>query len=184
MLLNRDLAEQEPWRRLPAEMRRWAAPLLSAGLLVGLSLLLYYPFAYWYGQGYSEIDFWQGPRTPLYDYFIHWGIFLFLIFSWMVHETLDWMAKTPVSALRRLQPYQTLIWLVVVGLALLVVLLGIRLPGFEPRWIYRWRTALTWPGLPCRWLPGRRCCCCGRVCRPRKRRIVPGRQRSCAQPGG
>lgn len=129
MVLNPGLAEQEPWRRVPHEVRRWVAPLVSALLLVALALLLYQPFANWYGQGYSEIDFWQGSRTPLYDYLTHWGIFIFLIFSWMAHETLDWMAKTPVSALRRLQPYQTMIWLAVVGLALLVVLLGVNLPG-------------------------------------------------------
>ncbi len=119
-------------RRLPFLTNRVARLALAAGgaaLLAVLAIGLYQPFAYWYGQGYSSIDFWQGSRTPLLDYFTHWGIFLFLIGSWMVSETVDWLASTPLSALRKLQPYRQWIWGSLVLLTLLMILLGIKIPG-------------------------------------------------------
>ncbi|HEX7395319.1 MAG TPA: DUF2298 domain-containing protein [Anaerolineaceae bacterium] len=76
----------------------------SAALLVGLAFFLYQPFANWYAQGYNAFDLFDGDRTPLWAYTMHWGVFLFIIASWFVIETLDWMAKTPVSALSRFLP--------------------------------------------------------------------------------
>jgi YYY domain-containing protein len=103
----------------------------AALLLAALAILLYQPYAYWYGAGYNSVNLWEGGRTPLFDYFTHWGVFIFLIFSWMAYESIDWMAKTPASALRKLQPYQGLIWAGIIGLVLLVVALGIKVPGLE-----------------------------------------------------
>ena len=44
----------------------------------------------------------EGHRTPALLLPDHWGVFLFLIVCWMVWETRDWMANTPLSALRKL----------------------------------------------------------------------------------
>ncbi len=96
---------------------RLAAGLAGVALLAGLSFLLFQPFAQWYGQGYNEVTLWEGTRTPMSSYLTHWGLFLFIIVSWMVYETIDWMASTPVSALRKLEPYRGLI---ITALALLV----------------------------------------------------------------
>jgi len=76
---------------------------------VGLSLLLYQPFSAWFGQAYSQIDLWHGNHTIIWSYLVHWGLFLFVIFVWLVWETLDWMASTPLSALAKLRPYFGLI---------------------------------------------------------------------------
>ena len=57
------------------------------------------------------------------DYLIHWGLFIFVIFSWMVFETIDWMATTPVSALRKLEKYRELI--IALLLILLVIMIGL-----------------------------------------------------------
>ncbi|MRR31462.1 hypothetical protein EG834_14320, partial [bacterium] len=70
--------------------------------LVGLAFFLYQPFASWYGQGYNAVDWWQGDHTPVGSYLTHWGLFLFILVSWFTAETIDWMAKTPLSALNRL----------------------------------------------------------------------------------
>ncbi|MEN8171298.1 MAG: DUF2298 domain-containing protein [Chloroflexota bacterium] len=70
---------------------------------------LYQPYRSWYGQGYNQIDIWGGTNTPSLEYLAHWGLFLFLIVSWLFIETIDWMRTTPVSALRKLQPYRGLI---------------------------------------------------------------------------
>jgi uncharacterized membrane protein len=95
--------------------------------LVLLALFLYQPYAAWYGQGYSEVQLWQGTRTPIMDYLTHWGGFIFIFISWMIHESIDWMASTPVSALRKLEPYRSLIVGLSIALLALIVLLGINL---------------------------------------------------------
>ena len=100
-------------------------------LLVGLAFLLYEPYAQWYALGYTKIDLWLGTRTPLHAYFLHWGLFLFIIVSWMIWETIDWMARTPVSALRKLEPFREIIWALLAILLLLMILLGINLPDLN-----------------------------------------------------
>ena len=93
----------------------------GAGLLTGLAFLLFRPFAEWYALGYTQIRLWEGTHTPLYSYLVHWGLFLFLIVSWLVWETRDWMAKTPLSELRKLAPYRLLIQVLLVLLVLLTI---------------------------------------------------------------
>jgi YYY domain-containing protein len=89
---------------------------------VGLAILLYYPFAHWYGQGYNTIKIWEGDRTPLGSYLTHWGLFLFVIVSWMAWETYHWMKTTPQSALKRLAPYRT--WFVAAAIIMGIVLVA------------------------------------------------------------
>ncbi len=97
----------------------WSAGALAGSLvlLVGLSFVLYLPYASWYAQGYNSLRLWDGSHTPFWSYFTHWGLFLFIITTWLVWETREWMAATPVSHLRRLRPYAGFIW----GLAVLLV---------------------------------------------------------------
>lgn len=110
---------------------RWGAWLEKACVaiasvlgLVLLATLLYQPFSYWYGQGYTQVELWRGDRTPLSSYFTHWGVFLFIITSWMSWETYHWMKTTPQSALKRLEPYLTWIYAsLVLFLLLLLVFL-------------------------------------------------------------
>jgi YYY domain-containing protein len=99
---------------------------LSAGavaLLFVLARYLYAPYSAWYAQAYSELDRWNGPYTPIWSYLTHWLVFLFIVVSWMAWETREWMASTPVSALRKLKPYALLIEgaIVLFVLALLVI---------------------------------------------------------------
>ncbi|NPV86390.1 MAG: hypothetical protein HPY45_10330 [Anaerolineae bacterium] len=84
-------------------------PALYVLALVVLSAVFYSPFSRWFGQAYNQVDFWKGDHTPLGSYITHWGLFLFAIVSWMFWETLDWMAKTPLSALNKLRPYKVVI---------------------------------------------------------------------------
>jgi YYY domain-containing protein len=116
------LARQDP------KLLKWLFPFAGILLLVGLSFVLYQPYAYWYGQGYTAVDEWTSSRTPLGSYFIHWGVFLFLIVSWMVSETIDWMAATPLSALKKLVPYKEVIYGLLFLLAFLTLALAVKLP--------------------------------------------------------
>lgn len=105
--------------------------ILAAGviLLALLSNGLYQPYAQWYSQGYSKLEAWMGSHTPTSDYLTHWGLFLFVVVSWMFSETIDWMARTPASALRKLEPYRGLIWGGLLAMGFLILALGINLPN-------------------------------------------------------
>ena len=115
------------WANLPFIIRRVLVTIGGIGLLVILSLLLFRPYTQWYGQAYAAVDAWKGTHTPLSAYLTHWGVFLFVIISWMVWETRDWLAKTPLSALRKLAPYKGVFlgMLVVIGgyIAVLILML-------------------------------------------------------------
>jgi len=120
------------WKLFPM-FSLWTKRLIHAGLwsfvLVAFARLLYLPYSIWYAQGYSKIALWTGSHTPVGEYFTHWGLFLFFVISWMFYETIDWMAVTPVSALRKLKPYRQVILLGVFFLLLIVFALGIHLQG-------------------------------------------------------
>jgi YYY domain-containing protein len=99
---------------------------LTLGAVIALYLFsnyLYEPYRASYSQAYSALDPWKGPFTPIWSYLTHWFVFLFIVVSWMVWETREWMASTPVSALRKLKPYTLLIEgaLVVFVMALLLL---------------------------------------------------------------
>ncbi|MFZ3079836.1 MAG: DUF2298 domain-containing protein [Bellilinea sp.] len=95
--------------RLPLIIRRLTVAIGAVILLTGLAFVLYQPYQVWYAQGYTKIDLWQGAKTTFYDYFTHWGLFLVILVTWLFWETIDWMEKTPVSALNKLRPYKTVI---------------------------------------------------------------------------
>ncbi|HLF73115.1 MAG TPA: DUF2298 domain-containing protein [Anaerolineales bacterium] len=106
-----------------ADLRKLLVVAGGALALLLLSVWLYQPYRAWYSQAYSAVDPWKGPFTPIGSYLVHWAVFLFILVSWMAWETREWMAQTPVSALRKLKPYQLLIegFLVMLVLALLVL---------------------------------------------------------------
>ncbi|MBC8506761.1 MAG: glycosyltransferase family 39 protein [Chloroflexi bacterium] len=110
-------------------LKRLAILIAGLALLVLLSNNLYQPYSQWYSQGYSELKVWLGSHTPASDYLTHWGLFLFVVVSWMFYETVDWMAKTPVSALRKLEPHRGLILGGIMAVGFLILALGINLPS-------------------------------------------------------
>jgi uncharacterized membrane protein len=95
--------------------------------LTALAHWLYQPYRHWYGQGYGQTQLWTGTHTPVSDYLTHWGLFLFVIVSWMFSETIDWMACTPVSALRKLEPYKGVMGSAAAALIFVAAILGINL---------------------------------------------------------
>ncbi|MGE5463011.1 MAG: DUF2298 domain-containing protein, partial [Syntrophothermus sp.] len=124
----------------PSFYRRAGQIVGAVAALTLLSFLLYQPYRESYSQVYSALDPWKGPFTPVGSYLTHWLLLLFVVVSWMAWETHEWMAETPVSALRKLKPYQVLIEgfivLVVFGLLLLQYLVTSRnFPGASVGWI-------------------------------------------------
>ena len=96
-------------------------------------LLFYLPFTNKYGQAYGSIDVWKGDHTPLKSYLVHWGWQLFLISSWLVWETREWLAATPASVMRRIKPYIGYLQLVLALLFMVLILLT--LLGISIVWI-------------------------------------------------
>ena len=98
-----------------------------------LSRFMYEPYRIWYSQAYSALDLWKGPFTPLASYLTHWMVLLFIVTSWMAWETREWMRVTPLSALKKLKPYQLLIEGALV--ALVIAILALQFHGTGVGWI-------------------------------------------------
>jgi YYY domain-containing protein len=106
---------------------RWVNVLVPPLVLVALAILMYYPFDAWFAQGYNSLEIWQGARTGLPSYLVQWGLFLFVITAWLFDETVDWMAATPLAALRGLKEYREIIY---GALALMIIaLIGLMVRG-------------------------------------------------------
>lgn len=123
-------------KRLPPWLARVLLVTASVLTLTLLAHLMYQPYRHWYVQAYGRVAWWKGTRTPLSSYLTHWGVFLFVIVSWMVWETREWMAATPLSALRRLKPYVGLILtlLLMLFLVMIVQQVSVALPSNYAPW--------------------------------------------------
>jgi YYY domain-containing protein len=137
------------------DLPEWARKVIlvagSAALLTLFAYGLYQPYRAAYSQGYSALEAWTGPMTPIWSYLTHWGVFLFIVVFWLGWETRGWLASTPASSLRKLLPYQVLIE---AGIAVfLVSLLYLAYRGVEIGWIAvpvaAWAAVLLLrPGMP------------------------------------
>lgn len=95
------------WRELPAIkgeklpkfVRKAILPGIGVLIFVGSSRLLYYQFNHNFFPGYNSVGFWEGPRTPIWSYLLHWGLILFLIAWWFAWELYQWLAATRLSQL-------------------------------------------------------------------------------------
>jgi len=109
---------------------------LAVGALLALTVLsfvMYQPYREWYSQAYSALDPWKGPYTPIGSYITQWTVLLFVVVSWMAWETREWMAATPLSALRKLKPFA---WLIEGTLVVLVLtMLVLQYKGISVGWI-------------------------------------------------
>jgi YYY domain-containing protein len=113
---------------------KWIGIGVGSMLAVGgLAFLLYQPYANWYVQGYTNIQIWKGSHTPFWSYMTHWGVFLFMIISWLVWETREWMANTPLSAIRKLYPFRGIF--LVCGILIIAWIVVLLLMGISIAWI-------------------------------------------------
>ena len=121
------LPKQPAWFRRALFAGMWVA------LLVIASSIFYLPFSEKFGQAYGSIGAWKDGNSPLGSYLVHWGWQFFLIISWFIWETREWLAATPVSALKKLKPY--LPYIQVVGLLILLVLVLLTALGIQIGWL-------------------------------------------------
>ncbi|MCJ7435106.1 MAG: DUF2298 domain-containing protein, partial [Anaerolineales bacterium] len=128
-----DIAETRWLPQLPEAVKRLLIASVSVVTLVFLSYSLYQPYRTWYAQAYGAVDPWLYSHTPIWSYLTQWGLFLFIIVAWMTWETHEWMAATPVSALRTLRPYQILFELILA--ALIALLVYFLITGISVGWL-------------------------------------------------
>jgi len=121
------LPDAESW------LRKSLYSLSCVIILVVLLLVLYQPFAKWYGQSYGSLDKWEGEKSDFVSYLVHWGFFFFIVISWFVWETREWMAATPVSALNGLKKYSA--FLQIVGILAVIVLILFAVLGVKIAWV-------------------------------------------------
>ena len=110
--------------------QRIGIALAGMALLAILTNLFYQPYIANFGQAYGKINLWSGSHTPMGSYFAQWGLLLFVIVSWMWWETHEWMAQTPLSALKKIAPYRGLlngIFVALLGLLIWLAYLGVNI---------------------------------------------------------
>jgi YYY domain-containing protein len=83
--------------------------------LVALTTLAFLPFSQNYGAGYTSLQLWQGSKTPVGDYLLIHGLFLFLAVTHLLRELRAWGSEWTTDGLARWQP---VIWPLVGALAL------------------------------------------------------------------
>lgn len=50
-------------------------------------MLFYSPFTHWFKTEYASVELWEGARTPLSDYFVVYGLSIFMMLGLLVKET-------------------------------------------------------------------------------------------------
>ena len=99
--------------------------------LLAASRFLYLPYHLTYGQGYMNVDMWEGSLTGAKDYLYMFGLPLFLITGWLASETWRWMAETPASVLRS-RSMMLVLMAIITGITVTGLLLGL---GFHIAWV-------------------------------------------------
>lgn len=115
----RFLAGKSSW------LRKTVYGVGTLGFLVLVLIVFYLPFSKNYGQAYGSISLWTIDHSPLSSYLVHWGVQLFIITSWFIWETREWLASTPVSSLQKLRPYAGYIQVLAILFGLLLVLITV-----------------------------------------------------------
>ncbi|MBT3322503.1 MAG: hypothetical protein HN392_09495 [Anaerolineae bacterium] len=123
--------KQEKSYLLESIIKPFGSAVIGMAIFFALSTLFYYPYLYAFGQAYGEIRQWTGAQTPLTSYFVQWGLFLFVIVSWMWWETHEWMAETPLSALRKISRH----WINLVGTLFFAIFFGLVYLGVSVGWV-------------------------------------------------
>jgi len=115
------------WMRI----NRWSllALLGTVGGFLLLSALAVLPYTTWFASAYTNIQAWQGARSPLWAYLTIYGAFLFLIVALLIWDTGRWFREVRVSALRDTFPLVVGGFLLV-GAALLGVAVAV-LSGYQ-----------------------------------------------------
>ncbi|MCP4140922.1 MAG: hypothetical protein GY755_11660 [Chloroflexi bacterium] len=138
---DQDIGKQKDDFWPEAIIKPFGSALLGMGIFFALSTLFYQPYIAKFGLAYTEIRQWTGSHTPLSSYFTQWGLFLFIIISWMWWQTHEWMAETPLSAFKKARKE----WVNFAAIIMLALLVGLAYLDINIGWLAV--PLLFWAGL-------------------------------------
>ncbi|MCP4427302.1 MAG: hypothetical protein GY803_22670 [Chloroflexi bacterium] len=107
---------------------RFSLPTLGqaiyfSGLLAGLSIIAFWPFAANYGVGYTSFKLWEGSYTFVGNYFAIYGLFLLFILIHLARESRDWTRTWTFEGLRRSESIVTLVVAILIVYVILLLIL-------------------------------------------------------------
>ena len=127
----------EPPQRFFPQWALWLRKALYIFFIIAflmvVSSIFFLPFSQYYAQAYGSIDRWTGDHSPLGSYLVHWGLPLFLIVTWFVWETREWLAATPASSLKKVKPY--LVYLQILTMLFTAILILLTILGIKIGWL-------------------------------------------------
>jgi uncharacterized membrane protein len=92
-------------------------------LLAGLSIAFYRPFDQWVAVPLTELKLWEGSKTSLEGYLYVYGLFFFILLTFLIIETRRWMEETPASVLQRANEWMPTVTAVAIAFLLSFALL-------------------------------------------------------------
>jgi YYY domain-containing protein len=84
-------------------------------LLVGLVFALYYPFDQWFAAAYSSVKRNTETFATINAYLYIYGLFLFILVTFLVWETRRWLAETPATVVTHAGEWLPSLLLVLAG---------------------------------------------------------------------
>ncbi|MCA0453385.1 MAG: DUF2298 domain-containing protein [Chloroflexi bacterium] len=100
--------------------------VLRVAIFLIVSFIAVLPFTTWYASVYNRALISDLPRTETWRYLVVYGLFLFLLVSFLIWDTVRWLRSVYVRSLRGQLPLLIAGFLLVIG----VLLVGIILASF------------------------------------------------------
>ncbi len=97
---------------------------LRISIFVGVGVLAVLPYSTWYASVYSRALVSEQPRSEVWRYLIIYGLFLFLIVSLLIWDTVRWLKSVYVRSLRGQLPLLLAGLLLIVAVLLVAVVLS------------------------------------------------------------
>lgn len=97
-------------------------------VLVAIAITAFLPYSQHYGSGYTSAILWEGSRTYLGNYLAVYGLFLFLILTYVAQQFRNWTTSWTTTGLAKLEPISRIL-LVAMG-AYLVLMVGLVWRGY------------------------------------------------------
>ena len=108
------------------DLRMVGQAVLQTAVLFILATITFWPFAANYGVGYSSVSLWPGSYTHLQNYLTIYGIFLFIIVTFLIIEIRDWGSSLTQESLEKWENIAKPVLLALALFLLLLILLVLR----------------------------------------------------------
>ena len=99
---------------------------MQTAVLIGLTFLLFWPFASNFGAGFTSIGVWDGSTSHLGNYLVIYGLFLFFVLTHLVREFRAWARTWTEDGLRQWEPAAGPL-LLALGLYIILILILFRM---------------------------------------------------------